>query len=115
MAEYYAFYVGKGEGCDYTIGCNQKFVKLESSNVEDALTEVENDIDESYGPSEYQPDGLPFKSITVFEVSNYQIFDIKAHEESVRNMVLEATKEKEEEKERAEFERLSKKFSKDKK
>lgn len=120
MIGYYAFcaFRVKGEGCDYTIGCDHKIVGLEATNMEDALMEVENYIDENY---ECQTYGFPYKVITVFEVAKSLEFDIKGYEESVKNKMLEEARKKdeeknraEEEKERAEFERLSRKFNKDK-
>ncbi len=45
---YYVLMKGKGEGCDYTIGCNQVYKKLEALDIIDAKIEV-NEIIEYYG------------------------------------------------------------------
>jgi hypothetical protein len=37
---YYALLTAKGEGCDYTIGCNNTFFELKFNNLEDAKKEL---------------------------------------------------------------------------
>jgi hypothetical protein len=37
---YYALLQGLGEGCDYTIGCNLRYEKLEVDNLTDAKREL---------------------------------------------------------------------------
>lgn len=37
---YYALAAGAGEGCDYTIGCNNIYFKLEATNLIDAKREL---------------------------------------------------------------------------
>lgn len=36
---FYLFMVGKGEGCDYTIGCNMDLIKLKAINTDMAFEE----------------------------------------------------------------------------
>lgn len=42
---------GSGEGCDYTIGCNKNWKKLEASTIEEAQRELKDVLD-YYGGSE---------------------------------------------------------------
>ena len=39
---FYLLRWGTGEGCDYTIACNQRIDKLSATNIVDARTEAEN-------------------------------------------------------------------------
>ncbi len=41
---------GTGEGCDYTIGCNQKILTIEAENLEDALVQAEEYYVQRSGP-----------------------------------------------------------------
>jgi hypothetical protein len=41
---------GTGEGCDYTIGCNQKILTIEAENLEDALVQAEEYYIQRGGP-----------------------------------------------------------------
>lgn len=55
---------GKGEGCDYTIGCNMKFETHELANTDDAYDKA-REIFEWYGS-----DSNRIEAIDIYEVSN---------------------------------------------
>lgn len=60
---FYAWYKGKGDGCDYTIGCNQRITRLTATNPNAAITEACGD-----GRSEY--DGLErIERVTILRVT----------------------------------------------
>lgn len=44
---YYALLTGEAEGCDYTIGCNNTYFKLEADNLEEAKKELKEYLHES--------------------------------------------------------------------
>lgn len=39
----YAYYKGRGEGCDYTIGCNLQIARLSATTMEAAIIEAVGD------------------------------------------------------------------------
>jgi len=46
---YYALLKGAEEGCDYTIGCNLTYNKLQADNLKDAKKELNEIIDDLGG------------------------------------------------------------------
>ncbi len=106
MSKFSVFMLGSGEGCDYTIGCNQKLVELKAKTREEALLEVAKVLD-------YHGAGSPehrMKKVLLFE-GEPTVFDYDAWCE-VRAEARRAEETAEAEKEeRAQFERLKKKFS----
>jgi hypothetical protein len=44
---YYALLTGAGEGCDYTIGYNETYFKLKSTNLEDSKKELKRYLQEN--------------------------------------------------------------------
>lgn len=61
MNNYIVLLFGKGDGCDYTIGCNQKIVKIQ------AATDEEATIKAKWLCGDYAPDQID--SIEVYSVS----------------------------------------------
>lgn len=61
---YYALLKGKGEGCDYTIGCNMMYQKLQVNNLEDAKAEL-NIIFEDAGGFQHEDGWEEVKLIEV--------------------------------------------------
>jgi hypothetical protein len=43
---YYALVKGAGVGCDYTIGCNMRYFKLEAENLREAKEEFKNYLED---------------------------------------------------------------------
>ena len=93
--KYYAFYVGRsfgygrGDGCSHGFGCNIKLCPISAMTLEEAKEEVSEQIECGYRT----------EGIFIIEASQVVMFDLKGH---LRNIS--------EEKERAEYERLKRKF-----
>lgn len=61
-----------GEGCDYTIGCAQKIISVEASNMLEAVLKVSNEIAENYSNIENR-----LESCDIFEVNDTHSIDLK--------------------------------------
>lgn len=105
--KYKAYLEQGGEGCDYTIGCGKIVVNLESTNMEDAMRELSELILEEYGSDESMID-----TAELYEVGNVIKMDLDKLYNVRDEFIREREQEAEDERERAEFVRLSKKFSK---
>lgn len=95
MTKFILFRVGKGVGCDYTIGCNMTWEFLEAEEWEQARCEAEVIISE----------GETASAILV-EVARHEDVDCEA----CFRRIEELKKQEQLEKERLEYERLRKKF-----
>lgn len=107
-----------GEGCDYTIGCGHKVKIVEADTIEAAAHDILGAPNEygdwdGYGnPRLHGPSGeAALKSITLYEIANVTTVDLDAHwrvctanEVAKKRAAVEAN-------ERAEYERLQKKFA----
>lgn len=62
-----------GGGCDYTIGCAQKIIDLNSDNWGSAQEELESIIINEYGPLSEQR----LQKATLFEISDYEDVNLK--------------------------------------
>jgi len=67
--KYYALMIGKGEGCDYTIGCNKDFRQLEATTIVEARKEIEDYLMERNIDD--------FELIQILSVSSFIDFDIE--------------------------------------
>jgi hypothetical protein len=110
--KFVALVQGRGEGCDYTIACNVKFLFLKSENWDEVKKEIK-DIYEYHGMHPHDKGEAIIESITVVEITesrDYSNFEALFAEE------IEAEKMKKAEKEvaakEAEFERLKKELGK---
>ena len=117
MKEYVALVEGCGEGCDYTIGCNQTWEFLEAEDMEDAKrsllsdnVEYECDEDEDdddgccFGDEDniiyrYSLENCPPERITIIEIANSEDLDIdgfiKEKKKQKKNKLSEEKKSKE--------------------
>lgn len=103
-------YEGVGEGCDYTIGCNECTIKLPNSlkTMQEAVDYIRSDEEFSldyFGKSRIE-------KATVYEIQSCQVIDVK---DIIQKEKLEREKQKviqKEKNELAEFERLKEKFGK---
>jgi len=77
---YYVLLKGKGNGCDFTMGCNLNYKKLEATTKEAAILELPEIVD-YYGGINYEGD---WEEITLLEVNTE--LDLKSH---VLNILLE--------------------------
>lgn len=109
---YYLFLVGKGEGCDYTIGCNKTWKMIDAESEDIALDKAVKIINDYDGDIEryimIQSEG----SLT--EKVKDKIAENRRLEEEAEAREIQAEEERErqeaEERDRAEFERLKAKF-----
>lgn len=99
---YYIFAEGPGEGCDYTIGCNQAFEELEATNMEEAQKAAREWYNDRSSES--------VESMTIIEVSNAIDCDIDGWLKEARDARAARKKVKDEAEKRATFERLKAKF-----
>lgn len=121
MSKFYLYLEGRGEGCDYTIACNERLVELQADSFEKALEEVLAPGGE-LGPDEYEPDGWSeincdvgsdyyVQLATILQVEESRqvpLFELRA-EQAARN--TQEAEQRVENEEREEFERLKKKFA----
>ena len=70
-----------GKGCDYTIGCAQKIIDLDSDNWGSAQEELEQIINNEYGGSSEQR----LQKATLFEISDHEDVNLEyMYEEELR-------------------------------
>jgi hypothetical protein len=116
MKRYILLERGNGEGCDYTIGCNQRWTIFEAASEEKAIKHV---IGEKPTKADDYEDNLrPYLEREDLLLVNDEgkVIDlmpiVRKYEQEYKAFEAEAQKLKTEAKERADFERLSKKFAK---
>ena len=108
-------YVKQNGGCDYTIACGETIWRLKASTREAAIKELKDKI---IGKME-MPDCKYFEgcwdisSATLFEFSGEEIIPVYKWYDEALKRVEEAKANLEEKDERAELERLKKKYEKD--
>ena len=75
MQKFLVHYEGKGEGCDYTIGCNHAISFVEAADLNAAIKQVADDF-LAYPDSSYDPDAID--KVTIYAVSREQAsFDLE--------------------------------------
>lgn len=105
MKDFFVYYKGRGYGCDYTIGCNLCVEKRAADSIEEVIEEITEEIEESPDYSEER-----IESITIIEVAQERKLDIESITSNIRQQQLAQEKAEEEARERAELERLKKKY-----
>jgi hypothetical protein len=95
---FYALFKGKGDGCDYTIGCNIAHQKLRATTLEDAKREA---LNEHSLDSEYE---CTVERVTVLEVVG--VHDLAAEIETAREAIKAQCALQEKARKRAEVARL---------
>ena len=98
--KFYAHLVGQGEGCDYTIGCNQVLRSLAAKTIEEARTEIAGWFTDEY----YNPDSVA--NIRILSVMDEEYINIYAFSEAKKLKEETIMKEKR----RAEYEWLKREF-----
>lgn len=85
MADFIALFTGKGDGCDYTIGCNRTWKFIHARNMEEALEDAAGDVDDR------------IDCVEVIEISKKAYVNVAEIEENRRKMnsllLLEKKKE----------------------
>ena len=66
-------YEGKGEGCDYTIGCNHALRSMEAASVARAIKHVVCELIDYDGDSPYDPEDL--SGVTIYVLAEPDIAD----------------------------------------
>lgn len=108
-------YVKQHGGCDYTIACGETIWRLKASNREAAIEELKDRI---IGKME-MPDCRYFEgcwdeqllsNVTLFEISSETLVPVDVWYAAALRHVEEAKVRLKEEEEKAEFERLKKKY-----
>lgn len=128
--KYYLFRRQSGQGCDYTIGCGLSLERLSAKTKEEAIEEVIDlpddwqeieDEDELHdilcdtGLSDADPAGFrPMSEVTLLEVaSETDLLPIlRAKLAEVNALKEKRAAQRQEEAERAQYEKLRKKFAK---
>lgn len=101
---FYLFMKQEGEGCDYTIGCGRQLAQLEAETLEDAIAmAVETYAIDDTGEQELEE--------AVIFGAPVHTFDLPAMKHAQRVAKREQAKSESDDRERAEFERLRKKFN----
>ncbi len=99
--KYYVYMIGKGEGCDYTMGCNNKLYALPGETFSEALQAVS----EHMGYDEYA-----VEDALIIEASKLVLFDVERYYADVEKKAQEADKQASEQAEKEQYERLKAKF-----
>ena len=105
-----AYLTQRGEGCDYTIGCGRKMVNLKAKTREDAIKEVEALINGTNDEGGYSDDSELSKCVLI--EGTQEDMPLKKWYKEIEDEEKQAQTKEKEDKERAEFERLQKKFAK---
>lgn len=127
MSEFYAIIYGTGEGCDYTVGCNVKVIKLDGTekwykeykmNSWDDLEMIYNKLLENYGVAYTDDDGKirdvstgweQIDSIEIIETTRVKKFEIhNTYSAAYKDQKIK----KKQEKEYKEYMKLKEKFEK---
>jgi len=78
---YIALLIGRGEGCDYTIGCNQTWITLKADTMQKAIEECKVYDDDEDGRTivDYHTRENELELATIIEVSDEVDF-LKIHD-----------------------------------
>ena len=106
---YYLMMKGSGEGCDYTIGCNQRYERLLSEDFNLAIRDAVEILD-GLGAFDADPECVPVEAVIVQHVYDINI-DAERYERA--NKAAEIAERDANASERAEYERLKAKFDKE--
>jgi hypothetical protein len=106
MPKFYVYIVGKGEGCDYTISCNETLEELNADTRERAIAEVKDDFMESGG----RHGDIAYERMIL--VSHEKELPVGMWMREVEEGQAQEEAEEERRRDEAEFERLRKKLGK---
>lgn len=103
--KYKAYLKQHGEGCDYTIGCGQEMVTIEAKDSVEAKEKLIQLIKEQYNGERSLETCELYECSNVFEIDTDEIYN--EMEQDRKNEEAERILQQE----KAEFERLNKKFN----
>ena len=111
---FYAHVKQAGEGCDYTIGCGHKIVRLEAKTLMEAEREImandEEGDGDGYGSAHYLTGEAKLESVTILEVTRAHRVPLNVYRDNLQRHEEAKAAAKKEAEELATFERLQKKF-----
>lgn len=108
---FYAHVKQAGEGCDYTIGCGHKVVRLEAKTLMEAEREImANDEEGGYGSAHYLTGDARLESVIILEVTKVYNVPLNAYRDNLQRHEEAKAAAKKDAEDFATFERLQKKF-----
>ena len=112
MITFYAHLEQAGAGCDYTIGCGHKLVRLKAKTHMEAEREImAYDGDgEGYGGPYYLTGERTLESVTILEVTHVHNVPLNVYRDNLQRGEAAEAAAKKEAADLVEFERLQKKF-----
>ena len=110
VSHYIAILTGKGEGCDYTIGCNRTTIDVEGQTLKEAEHNLAEKICYEYGDFSELESRYGLFDILLVGVAQSQVIDMQAYiDQEKLEEQLEAQREADL-REQSEYERLKVKF-----
>ncbi len=111
--KFWALEFGRGEGCDYTIACNQRITPLKANTITEAFEECKTIVLDCnfVSDTENRRDEIRHAEIVIVETKSAHILGVNEIITKMREGKQKAVEEEAEADERAEFERLSKKYN----
>jgi len=103
--------IGRGEGCDYTIGCNLNFHELSSQTKEGARIEAKAHLGEEYYGDLGSLTGCRIQAAELFEVSSKEELPLNTWRRDSELAQNKKEIKREEAAEKQEYERLKKKYA----
>jgi hypothetical protein len=77
MVTYWLYLEGKGDGCDYTVGCNEKLTQLFAVSLRAAKAEALEELGYEEGCLDEEPEPGEVESALIFEVSAFHEVDLE--------------------------------------
>lgn len=111
MPDFIAYLQGEGEGCDYTIGCNQELIILKAIKWKDAFEELKKIVigskDDSYEDGYNEP---KIKEARLFKVQHEYSVPVEEWYKEAEGKIKNEEKIVKDTIEKEEYERLKSKF-----
>ena len=102
--------LGRGEGCDYTIGCNLCVRVFEAVDAEAATRHAAKELDEMSEVGAPGMDGYRVDRATLFQIGSESELPLNKWRQTQSEVRQAQAATENESRERADFERLQKKF-----
>jgi len=109
--QFIAHFIGEGDGCDYTIGCNTVLENLKATTLDEAKKEVGEKL-EDFGADDEEAD-YPMGKVVIYEVAVETIFDLDAWLDGKQTSKERDEEELTESEERAMLQKLKNKYEKE--
>lgn len=110
MSRYIAILTGKGEGCDYTIGCNRTTIEVTGETIEEAEQNLVQHIEREYSGFSGLKESYSDFDILLVEVAQSKEIDMQAYVAKEELAWQQKKQREKEQQERAEYERLKARF-----